>query len=186
MKKLTLLVDMDDVLKNLVECWTSVLNQRYGTSVREEDVTSWYIADFFPFLTKEQIFGVLHEHGFWESLSPMQNAPEVLERLISDGHTVRVVTASHYLTVPHKINRLLTLYPCLSWEDVIVASDKRCIMGDVMIDDGVHNLELTACRKLLFDRPHNRSFHEQEHGMVRVHSWNEIYAEITKIAGGTK
>ncbi|MCM1222536.1 MAG: hypothetical protein NC548_49510 [Lachnospiraceae bacterium] len=184
MRSLTILVDMDDVLENLVQCWTQTLNERYGTSVSEEDITNWHIAEFFPTLTKSQLFGVLQENGFWNKLSPMQNAPEVVERLIHDGHKVRVVTAAHFSTVAPKTDLLLKLYPCLKWEDVIIAHDKSLIMGDILIDDGVHNLETSTCRKFLFDRPHNRSYCEAENGITRVHNWDEIYRLVTDMAGG--
>lgn len=39
MKKLTILVDMDDVLENLVECWVNELNKKCGSSLCEEDIT---------------------------------------------------------------------------------------------------------------------------------------------------
>lgn len=51
MKKLTILVDMDDVLENLVECWVDELNKKCGSSLCEEDITDWRIAKFFPSLT---------------------------------------------------------------------------------------------------------------------------------------
>ena len=35
MKKLTILVDMDDVLENLVECWVDELNKKCGSSLAE-------------------------------------------------------------------------------------------------------------------------------------------------------
>lgn len=35
MKKLTILVDMDDVLENLVECWVDELNKKCGSSLCE-------------------------------------------------------------------------------------------------------------------------------------------------------
>ena len=34
MKKLTILVDMDDVLENLVECWVNELNKKCGSGRR--------------------------------------------------------------------------------------------------------------------------------------------------------
>lgn len=65
MKKLTLLVDMDDVLECLVDAWCEELNRRHGTSVTTEDVDDWAIAKFFPTLTKEQLFAPLSEPSFW-------------------------------------------------------------------------------------------------------------------------
>lgn len=75
-------------------------------------------------------------------------------------------------------------YPYLCWKDVIIAHDKKLINGDVLIDDGVHNLENAKYKKLLFDQPHNRSYNAEENGMIRVHDWNEIYRAICEIAGG--
>ena len=183
MKKLTILVDMDDVLENLVECWVDELNKKCGSSLCEEDITDWRIAKFFPSLTNEDLFSTLNTAEFWGKIAPMQNAQDILKKLIDDGHTIRIVTASHYATVPAKIKRLLEMYPYLKWEDVIVASDKSLIFGDIMIDDGTHNLEVTCCGlAVLFDRPHNRSYNDEAAGMVRVETWDEIYEVVSEFA----
>lgn len=183
MKKLTILVDMDDVLENLVECWVDELNKKCGSSLCEEDITDWRIAKFFPSLTNEDLFSPLNTAEFWGKIAPMQNAQDILKKLIDDGHTIRIVTASHYATVPAKIKRLLEMYPYLKWEDVIVASDKSLIFGDIMIDDGIHNLEVTSCGlAVLFDRPHNRNYNDESAGMVRVETWDEIYEVVSEFA----
>lgn len=183
MKKLTILVDMDDVLENLVECCVDELNKKCGSSLCEEDITDWRIAKFFPSLTNEDLFSPLNTAEFWGKIAPMQNAQDILKKLIDDGHTIRIVTASHYATVPAKIKRLLEMYPYLKWEDVIVASDKSLIFGDIMIDDGTHNLEVTSCGlAVLFDRPHNRSYNDEVAGMVRVETWDEIYEVVSEFA----
>ena len=75
------------------------------------------------------------------------------------------------------------MYPYLKWEDVIVASDKSLVNGDIMIDDGTHNLETTSCDlPILFDRPHNRSYNDFAAGMVRVETWDEIYEVVSDFA----
>lgn len=186
MKVLTILVDMDDVLEDLVSCWISELNRKHGTTVQIEDITDWKIAKFFPTLSDAELYAPLFDPDMWSKLEPMPSAPEVVKRLIDDGHIVRVVTATHYGTVLPKMKRFLFMYPFLKWEDVIIASDKSLIAGDVMIDDGTHNLETTSCVKILFDRPHNRSYDAESNGMIRVNSWEEIYAAISKIAGGNE
>lgn len=183
-KRLTILIDMDDVLENLVECWVAALNRKHVTTVKPEDITNWLIGEFFPSLTKEELFAPLNDPAFWGNLSPMPFAQDVICRLIDDGHLVRVVTSSYYNTVPPKMTWLFKHYPYLCWKDVIIAHDKKLINGDVLIDDGVHNLENAKYKKLLFDQPHNRSYNAEENGMIRVHDWNEIYRAICEIAGG--
>ena len=134
--------------------------------------------------TKEELFAPLNDPAFWGNLSPMPFAQDIVCRLIDDGHLVRVVTSSYYNTVPPKMTWLFKHYPYLCWKDVIIAHDKKLINGDVLIDDGVHNLENAKYKKLLFDQPHNRSYNAEENGMIRVHDWNEIYRAICEIAGG--
>lgn len=184
MRSLTVLVDMDDVMWDLVGVWVAELNQRYGTSVNFEDITDWNIAKFFPELTSSELFTPLYDPLLWAKLQPMDHAFQVMKRLIDDGHKIRPVTATHYRTVEPKMKRFLELYSYLKWEDVIIASDKSLIKGDVMIDDGTHNLETTSCAKILFDRPHNRSYNAERNDMSRAHDWDEIYQLVTEIAGG--
>ena len=84
-KRLTILIDMDDVLENLVECWVAALNRKHGTTVKPEDITNWLIGEFFPSLTKEELFAPLNDPAFWGNLSPMPFAQDVICRLIDDG-----------------------------------------------------------------------------------------------------
>jgi 5'(3')-deoxyribonucleotidase len=142
MKKLTILFDADDTVENLSDCWIAMLNERYGTSVTPEDVHSWDISLAFPTLTKEQVFGVLHDDELWRRITPISGSVEVLQKLYDEGHQLYMVTASSYHT-------------CL-------------------IDDAPHNLVGGEYAKILFDRPHNRSFDHVAHDALRVNTWEEI------------
>lgn len=90
MKPLTILFDADDTVENLCDCWIALLNERYGTSVRIEDVTDWDIALAFPTLTREQVFGVLNEDELFHRLErvPWQSgsAAKALQRGASALH----------------------------------------------------------------------------------------------------
>lgn len=184
MKQLTILIDMDDVLWDLVGGWVEELNRVHGTNVAVSDVTDWKIKKFFPNLTDEQLYAPLFDPVLWTKLVPIPSAIEIVSRLINDGHRVRIVTATHYGTVSPKIKSFLYKYSFLKWEDIIIASDKSIIKGDVMIDDGVHNLIDFPGTRILFDRPHNHTFPAEANNMIRVQTWNEIYQIITKMAGG--
>lgn len=182
-QKLTILVDMDDVLENLVECWIAELNLRFGTAVSVDDVTTWNIAEVFPSLTPKQVFSPLYDTDFWAKLSALPGAQEYLKRLIDDGHKIRIVTASYYETLPAKMELLFREFPFLNWNDVIVAHDKKLIRGDVLIDDAIHNLEDAPYNKLLFHRPYNKDYDAAANGMIRVYNWCDIYREIEKMIG---
>lgn len=175
MKKiLTILFDADDTVENLVECWTSMLNERHGTSVTPEDITSWEIYKAFPTLTKDQVYSVLREDALWHRLQPIPGSVEVLSKLYHEGHQLYMVTASDYRTCKPKAERLLEIFPFLDWKHIIFTSNKQMVKGDILIDDGPHNLIDGDYFKILFDAPHNRSFPEAEYGMMRAHNWDEV------------
>lgn len=119
MKKLTILFDADDTVENLSDCWIAMLNERYGISVTPEDVHSWDISLAFPTLTKEQVFGVLHDDELWRRITPISGSVEVLQKLYDEGHQLYMVTASSYHTCKTKVERLLELFPFLDWEHIM-------------------------------------------------------------------
>ncbi len=185
MKKLTILTDLDDALWDLCGLWINELNIRYGTSVHPRDVTDWEIARFFPQLTSDQLFAPLHDDEIWRRIIPIAGAQQHIKALIDAGHTVRVVTATHPATVAPKIKRFLELFPMFRWEDVVIASDKSLIHGDILVDDGTHNLEAAANsvkHLFLFHRPHNQFYDAEAHGMKRVKTWSALYRDISEIA----
>lgn len=183
MKKLTVLVDMDDVLENLFETWVSYLNRRYDTNVNVDEVFEWDFTKNFPMLSKEQIFKPLTEKDLWCEVKPIPGSVEYLKKIIDDGHKVRIVTASHPDTVAVKLNNVLFKYfPFISYRDVIISYDKKMIRGDVLIDDYPYNLEGGAYIGLLMEAPHNRLYKTNERDIVRVKSWDEIYHKICEIA----
>lgn len=178
MKRLRILFDADDVAEMLLEDWVKMLNDRYGTSVCVDDVTDWDVSLAFPMLTKEQIYGVLQDNELWENLTPMPGAQEYLKKLYDEGHELYMVTATDYRTCRVKVERILELFPFLDADHIIIAHNKQMIMGDVLIDDGPHNLVGGRYFRILFNQPHNRGFNAEKHGMHRAFSWKQVYKLI--------
>ena len=176
---MVILVDMDDTIEQLLDAWVRGVNRRYGRAVRYEDVRSWDVSAAYPGLTWEQVYDIPMEPGFWGTVEPIPGAAEALQRLMAKGHEVYIVTATVCDSVPEKMNDLLFRYfPFLSWDQVIITTKKQLIRGDVLIDDGVHNLENGPYHKILMSAPHNRSYDAEANGMIRVENWDQIEAVI--------
>lgn len=183
MKKLKVLVDMDDTMENLLVCWLNKLNEKHGTGIKYSDIYCWDMCKIFPELSKSEIFAPLHDESFWEDIKPIDGSVQYLQQLIKDGHDVYVVTAAHYNTVKPKIEKVLLKYfPFIPWNNVIITSSKQMINGDVLIDDAPHNLVGGTYFKILMDAPHNQGYTAENNGMVRVHNWEEIYRLITQLS----
>lgn len=183
MKKLTILVDMDDTVEHLLPAWVDRLNAEHSLDKKIEDMTEWDMTKNFPELEEELIFAPLMERGFWKNVKPIPGAPLYIGMLIQDGHDVYIVTASQPATVEMKLTEVLFKYfPTIDYKHVIVASNKQMIRGDVIIDDAPFNLVGAVGYKILMDTPVNQSFEcNQENGIVRVSSWQQIYELISDI-----
>ncbi|MBP5225131.1 MAG: NUDIX domain-containing protein [Lachnospiraceae bacterium] len=180
---LTILIDMDDTIEQLLEAWIRCTNERYGRHSTVEDVKSWNVTEAFPGLTKREVYGIPDEPGFWGKVEPVPGAVEGVRKLIEEGHEVYIVTATQYESLAEKMSDLLFKYfPFIEWDHVIITKRKQMIRGDVLIDDGPHNLEGGDYEKILVDAPHNRTYDAEANGMIRVHGWDEILKAVDDIA----
>jgi len=180
MKKLTILVDIDDVLNDLLDRWVENLNERYGLSANAQELAVWNVQSIYPTLTVEEVYAPMYEDDIWRKLSPRLTSVEYLKRMVDDGHDVVIVTASVYETLAIKMEWMYEHFPFLPRENIICARRKQLIKGDVLIDDGIHNLEGGEYFKILVDGPYNRSYDAEGNDMVRVHTIKEAYEAINK------
>ena len=179
---MTILVDMDDTIEQLLAALVKRANERFRRSVTVDDITDWTIVCAYPGLEKRQILDLMHEPGFWDTVEPVPGAADGLKYLMDKGHQVYVVTATEYEHVPEKMERVLFRYfPFLSRDQVIITGNKQMIRGDVLIDDGIHNLEGGEYRKILFTAPYNKDYDAEANGMIRVCNWDEIIRVIDEM-----
>lgn len=180
---MTILVDIDDTIEFLLKAWVNYLNEKYRYDVNWEEIRTWNMQDSFPELSKEQIYSPLQDENLWSEVDPMPYASDIIQRLMNEGHDVYLVTSSYYKTIPAKFDRMLFKYfPIIDWKHVIITYNKQMIRGDVLIDDGPHNLEGGDYAKILMSSPHNFDYPAEANGMVRVHDWFDIYDEIQRIS----
>lgn len=177
-----ILVDMDDTIENLTEAWINYANKRFGTTVNAADITTWDPSEAFPTVSHEDMYALLLEDELYETVEPFENAAYYLQKIISDGHEIFIVTNSPYQVMKAKMEKVLFRhFPFIDWKHVIITGNKHLVRGDVLIDDGIHNLEKGDYSKLLFSAPHNRGFDAERNGMVRVNCWEEVYKAVTEI-----
>jgi 5'-nucleotidase len=176
MKPITILVDMDDTIENLLDSWIACLNERHSLTVQLSDITDWDMTKFFPQITEHELYEPLFEPEFWDTVKPRKDAIEYLGRLQDEGCNIYIVTSSHYKTIEAKMERVLFKhFPFIKWNHVITADFKQMIKGDVMIDDAQHNLIGGEYERILMDAPHNQNFKNNLFGIKRANCWKCIY-----------
>lgn len=166
-----ILIDMDGVTADLVAYWISLINRYYGEKLKVEDVNDWHVHRCTENATKEQVEEFLRDPGFFLHLKPIPFAVQTIQALMDRGHDVVFVTHCKH---GHEDKRLWIArhLPGFPMENIIFVERKELINGDVLLDDGVHNLEawqrehpngIAVC----FDTPYNRHWNEN-----RVYCWH--------------
>ena len=66
--------------------------------------------------------------------------------------------------------------PEIPWSHVVVANNKSLVKGDILVDDGLHNLYNGNYIKVIFDKPWNREVDKSKLTDIihRIHNWEEI------------
>lgn len=180
---IVLLVDMDDTIENLLDAWVTCLNKKYGTNVLPQNINTWDISRCFPTIERKCVYAPLYDNEFWKTVQPKPGAIKYLKMLKELGFNLYICTTSNYETIRCKLEHIISRhFPFISWGQVITTNNKQLINGDILIDDGIHNLIGGKYKKILMTAPHNIEYDANKNDMVRVNSWKEAYNEIIKTA----
>ena len=167
-KKITILIDQDDVLAEYIKGVTKAFNDKYKASIDAEECTSWNLYSVFG----EEVETVMHEPDLFRHLEPVKNALEVFERLYrSNLFEMYIVTAANPKSVDAKFEWIKEHLPFFPEDRVIICKRKYMVKGDILLDDGMHNIEEfleSGGTPIIFDRPHNR---HKGQGITRVRDW---------------
>ncbi len=188
MKKFRLLTDMDDVMEDLLVQWLELLkflqrnNPKYVHKTVNE-ITDWDIRKFFPMLTIDEVFEPLNTPIIWDMIRPKDGAVQTLEYFNNrDDVDVRILTNSHYSSIPYKRAFLKKYFPFIGWNQVIITAEKQFVNGDVLVDDNPNNLIGGSYKGILFPAPHNKSFDVTKHSnIIRTIGWDDCKNLITKM-----
>lgn len=170
-----ILCDVDDVVANLVEPWLARYNKDYDDSVTPDHCVRWEIEEFVKPECGKKIFSYL-DSTIYEEVQPMPGALEGVRILRDLGHRVIFVTSCGAETASAKYHWLARhgfVGGTFAQKDLIFATDKSMIRGDVLIDDGLHNCDAFFKHGgdvIVFDRAHNR----EDRRFMRAHNWEEI------------
>lgn len=176
--RLTILVDWDDVINDLMPKALELLNESHGTNYTLESFPEFNFSKYLPEADSNALHAMFLSEELWNVLRPNQDAPETLKRMIADGHEVFLVTATHWKNVAYKMDWLAKYFPFIQWEQVIVTSRKDKVRGDWLIDDNPLNIKNHPYGRVCMDKPWNRSLNDDVYDIIRVKNLREAYEAI--------
>lgn len=176
MKKLKIILDVDDTIADTTKYLLNRANKEYGTNIVKEDIYDWNLDIVFPDINLRKFF---NEEGFFFNLKPYEDAIYYTKKLIEEGHEIIITTASPMNGFKDKALWLQKYFPHIPEKNLILAWRKECVYGDVMLDDGLHNITSSICDyPIIYDQPWNRKV---QGDYKRVYNWKEFYDLIQSI-----
>lgn len=176
MKCLKIILDSDGVCVNTMKKVLEKYNKEYGLAFTLDDITSGNLSK----IQKENtdMTKYFNEIGFFADLEPIFEAQKYIKQFVEDGHEVFICTAATRKSIEDKFINLLNLFPDVKEENIIPITPKYILKGDIMLDDGYHNIETSICDvKVLFNQPWNK---DKQGDFMRVFDWKDFY-ELVKI-----
>src|SRR6266540_13587 len=138
-KSLTVLLDLDSIIVDIWEPWYREHNRRWGDDLSIEKVTSWDIGLFVK--PGSRPFDIINEKGFYIGLRPLPGAINGVNRLVRAGHKVYILSAAPSLpSWSEKAAWVAGWLPRIDQKNIIFTHAKTLVKGDVLFDDGPHNL----------------------------------------------
>ena len=156
-----ILVDIDGVIRDLHIKVNEVYDREHPGKWRTP-ITKWGMHEFYEIGNDIYNFAFnIHAVECFGKAPPYSGAVEFVDKLYELGHTVVICTSQNKHTTQPTIN---WLYECdIKFHELYVTGQNhkkngKQITGDVMIDDGLHNLKKFDGLKICFEQPWNEGF----------------------------
>ncbi|MBD3340779.1 MAG: hypothetical protein GF353_16850 [Candidatus Lokiarchaeota archaeon] len=184
-------VDVNGVLIDNMENVIEVVNRKYNSNYKKEDVNNWEFYKEWNFSERE-FFDIFYKT--YEEMDKVKfidpEAPNFMKKL-TEFHEVNILSALNdqfEALVKNKLERH-NIIEGIHYNEMIIVAEKPWDLKvkhrfDLYIDDNpnlVNPIKKMKDRFLfLFDQPWNYNI-ENHDNIIRVHNWKEIYKNINNL-----
>ena len=175
---MTILVDMDGTIADLIGYFLDHCEHHEGKEVIREDVTEYDLTVTWP-------KALVHFEKRWspfEWLKPIQGMSEAIQEMISDNHKVFIVSSalSKPWIMKEKLKWIKRELPFFDINNVVFANDKSIFSKScVLIDDNPKFINNFPGVRITFDAPYNRGSKVFTH--FRLNSWSDWHTLKTDV-----
>ena len=173
---MTIFIDIDDTISNFAEVLLKYLNKKNNTSYNIKEITSWnWICEKF-----NNPWEVISE-VFWEEVNIIEEAKNFIKKRLEKNDEIYLVSATFIdNNLPIKIEKTIEkLDNLIDKNHIIITNNKTLLCGDIMIDDGIHNLINNHCKiNICFAQPWNWNIttnsSREYFNIIRTNEWDRI------------
>lgn len=196
MEKITILVDSDGVLADLVTKWCAAYNAEYNDNLAIEDFNKDFdgVHEVVKPECGEKVYDIMKVPGMFSDLDFVDGALEGIKWLCNNKELdVYIVTSFSGCgeIAKGKMDWFEKKLSFLDPEQIILCKRKEIVDGDVLIDDSVENLENWAKHQtelgkdsshaIALAAPHNVEADENPLIDFRAETWDDIINYLENI-----
>jgi len=142
MSNFTVLIDLDSTVYDLLTPWMEWYNKHYNDTFKVSDIKKWAWNEIVKPECGTKIYSFLNKKGMYSSLQPFPGALEAIKKVHDEG--IKQIFCSTIIGntgAKEKVEAVERDFPYLGKAAVVlVGKDKNLVKGDVLVDDGPHNL----------------------------------------------
>lgn len=143
MKKLTIILDVDDTLMECCAPAAEVVRKEKGYDICFENMREWAFTDH-PIEVQSALFEVMSREEFIRNQKPVTGAIELVRELQEMGHTVLIFSAVKPRQMGMRAEAILRHFP-IPEGNIILGGHKSLMKADVLLDDAPINISASNC-----------------------------------------
>jgi 5'(3')-deoxyribonucleotidase len=194
-KELTILVDLDAIVIDLIRPWLAFYNKDHHDDLTVDDLTTYKIHNHAKKLKqRKDLYRFFEDHINYLSCPVLPGASEGLLEMHRAGHDLIISTATSGSTASIKWELVKKAAPWLHVDNVMVGARKERLKGDVFIDDAPKNIvkyrnAWPEAHILTIAYPYNKSCltlvncYAQDHNHT-VEAWQEMTEYVRLLSDG--
>lgn len=176
MRKFNILVDVDDVIIDNLDSMKAIISDIVGYEYTEP-LLNWDFTEF-----DRETASKIKQRIFTDELFKYSrldtDAIHYINKLKNQGHNIYFVTAIIEELRETRKEQIREWFGEWGVKRLIVTEHKHLFKGDILIDDGPHNIKKSLCGcNIIRATDWNNSDELVEYG-VRLQNWHEIYSLI--------
>lgn len=171
--KTKIILDCDDVLYPCNQRALELLNEEKGTKFTLNHIFKWGIMG----TDLDERLKYFKDPSFIRELHPYEGARGFIRALSKMGE-IFVATSVAPMCAGERVTSILKYFPEISPENILIGSRKDMLHGDILLDDGMHNIiDSKVDYPVLFRQPWN----QRESGALAVSNYDEFLSFVQMI-----
>ena len=177
-KKLTLYIDMDEIICKFLDKLCSEYNNKYNKNIKISDIKTWSLNTY---MDGDKAFEIINSPGFFGSLESIEGAIETIEKLVNDDkYEVFIISSpSNEYSVYEKYKWIKEYLPYFDIKNLILVGNKGDLLSrigndGILFDDCPEYIEKFNGVSVVMDRAYNQDVKCD----YRVSGWDEFYGVV--------